>query len=122
MRRLLSLILAGVLLTAVIFLSENRAYSGDDRGPVDLTLTMMKKGPVPFPHQRHQEALEHDCMICHDLFPEESGGIEQLKEEKVLKSKQVMNKHCIKCHKARKKEGLSTGPTSCKACHIEKQP
>ena len=119
MRWTVGMVFAGALISAMTLMLENRAYSGEDHGPGDLTLTMMKKGPVPFPHQRHQEALKNDCMICHDLFPKESGGIERLKGEEVLKSKQVMNKHCIKCHKARKKEKRSTGPTSCKACHVE---
>ncbi len=120
MRWMFSLLLAGALFFTMALPSDNRAHSGEDHGPAELTLTMMKKNPVPFPHKKHQEALEDNCMACHDLFPKELGGIERLKGEKVLKSKQVMNKHCIKCHKARKKEKLSAGPTSCKACHVEK--
>ncbi len=119
MRWKVGLVLVGVLIVAMTLSVENQVYSSDGQGPEELTLTMMKKGPVPFPHKKHQEALENDCMACHDLFPKELGGIERLKSEKVLASKQVMNKHCIKCHKERKKEGLSAGPTSCKECHVQ---
>jgi len=34
-----------------------------------------------------------------------------MKDADEMKKKAVMNKICIKCHKAKKKEGLKTGPT-----------
>ena len=119
MRWTIGWVLFGVFVLVMTNPGENRAHTGEDHGPAELTLTMEKKEPVPFPHAKHQEVLNHNCKTCHDLFPQESGGIERLKSETVLKPKQVMNKHCIKCHKARKKEGLSSGPTSCKTCHVK---
>ena len=74
---------------------------------------------VPFPHRVHLEILP-DCAVCHELFPQETGSIEKLKASGDLKKKQIMNKHCTKCHKKMKKEGQKTGPTTCKSCHIKK--
>lgn len=119
MRWTVGLVLVGALILAMMLPIDNRVHSGEGHGPAELTLTMMKKSPVPFPHQRHQAALDNNCMACHDLFPKELGSIERLKGEKVLRSKQVMNKHCIKCHKERKKEKLPAGPISCKGCHVK---
>jgi hypothetical protein len=53
---------------------------------------------VHFPHHRHQDALG-DCNICHDLFPKKLGSIDELKNQGKLKKKQVMQEHCIDCHK-----------------------
>ena len=58
-----------------------------------------------------------DCNVCHEVFPQEKGVIEKLKAEKQLKKKQVMNAQCIKCHRAKKKAGEKTGPTTCSKCH-----
>jgi cytochrome c2 len=53
------------------------------------------------------------------LFPQEAGAIAALKASGELAKKQVMNKHCTKCHKQMKNEGQKTGPTTCKACHVK---
>jgi hypothetical protein len=83
------------------------------------TLYGGKSGDVPFPHWAHQAVLA-DCKICHELFPQEAGAIEKLKASGELQRKQIMNKHCTKCHKKMKQEGQKTGPTTCKSCHIKK--
>jgi ribosomal protein L40E len=77
-----------------------------------------KSGKVPFPHKLHQER-QADCMTCHGLFPQESGALERLKGDGTLKSKQVMNKLCVKCHRELKKAKQPTGPVTCKKCHIK---
>ena len=41
-----------------------------------------------------------------------SGGPAKLKDH--------FHKNCLTCHKALKKEGKPTGPTSCKGCHNRK--
>jgi mono/diheme cytochrome c family protein len=33
----------------------------------------------------------------------------------------VMKKHCIQCHRALKREGSPSGPTTCAKCHIRKK-
>jgi hypothetical protein len=75
-------------------------------------------GDVTLPHHTHQKAeVAGDCKACHDTFPQEAGVIARLKAEDKLKSKEVMNKICLNCHRAKKTEGAKSGPTSCKECH-----
>ena len=107
------LILGGILLYTAI------AGSGDNIeniGPEIILLSGGKMRDVHFPHHRHQDALG-DCNICHDLFPKKIGGIEELKRQGKLKKKQVMQDHCIDCHRKMKSAGRNTGPTSCARCH-----
>ena len=106
----------------LLILTTGAAYAyaiqTENRGAENLELYGGKSGPVPFPHLAHQDALV-DCKICHELFPQEIGSIEKLKASGQLKKKQIMNKHCTKCHRKLKKEGKKTGPITCKACHIK---
>ena len=90
----------------------------ENRGAEQISVDGGSRGVVPFPHHRHQNVLA-DCNVCHTLFPQEQGGIARLKEEGVLVKKQVMNKHCIKCHRDKKKAGDATGPTTCAKCHVK---
>jgi len=76
------------------------------------------KGNVYFPHHMHQDNIK-DCNVCHNLFPQQAGVIQDLKNLEKLKKKQVMNKKCLKCHRAKKKAGEKTGPTSCSKCHLK---
>lgn len=70
---------------------------------------------VPLPHHKHQLVLD-DCTSCHNLFPQEAGIIDNLKESGKLAGKDVMNQ-CVACHKERRKANMKTGPSRCKACH-----
>ncbi len=88
----------------------------ENKGPAQITLKGGKRGLVNFPHHRHQNKLE-DCNICHSFFPQEADAISRLKKEGKLVPKQIMNKLCIKCHKAEKQAGHSHGPTTCSKCH-----
>ncbi len=92
----------------------------ENKGAAEIRMDGGSRGVVPFPHHRHQNALG-DCNVCHTLFPQEQGGIVRLKKEGVLVKKQVMNKHCIKCHKQKKKAGDTTGPTTCSKCHVKEK-
>lgn len=94
------------------------SVANQDMGPKDIKLQGGKRGNVPFPHQRHQETLG-DCDICHTVFPQKTGAIEELKGKGELKKKYVMNKLCTKCHKDRKKAGEPSGPTTCSKCHLK---
>jgi len=89
-----------------------------NRGAPHITLEGGKKGNVNFPHYMHQDNIK-DCKVCHDLFPQQAGGIQDLKNHEKLKKKQVMNKKCLKCHRAKKKAGEEAGPTKCSECHIK---
>ncbi|MDJ0784803.1 MAG: cytochrome c3 family protein [Desulfosarcinaceae bacterium] len=86
-------------------------------GAKEMNLPGGSRGDVPFPHFNHQTKLG-DCNVCHGLFPQTKGSIEKLKADGKLKSKQVMNRHCIRCHKAEKKAGNASGPTTCAQCHV----
>lgn len=94
-----------------------REVGAKNMGAKEMQLAGGSRGDVPFPHLGHQKKLG-DCNVCHSLFPQAKGSIEKLKSEGKLKGKQVMNKHCIKCHKAEKRAGNPSGPTTCAKCHI----
>jgi hypothetical protein len=108
-----------VLALVVAVLAGAYTIQTENKGAAELVLAGGPTGQVPFPHRAHQEALG-DCRICHELFPQEQGAIERLKASGELQAKQIMNKHCTKCHRQFKQEGKKTGPTSCKACHVKK--
>ena len=107
-------IFSGIIFYAAV------AGSGDDiedKGAETILLSGGEKmRDVHFPHHRHQDALK-DCNICHDLFPKKLGSIDELKNQGKLKKKQVMQEHCIDCHKEMKATDRKTGPTSCARCH-----
>jgi hypothetical protein len=110
-----------VLMTiATIVIGSSVAFSDSDpnKGAKSIEIDGGTRGKVPFPHQRHQENLT-DCTICHSIFPQKPGSIEELKAQGKLKKKYVMNKLCTKCHKEIKKAGGKTGPTTCSKCHIK---
>lgn len=96
------------------------AVALENQGAAQISLDGGSRGVVLFPHHRHQTVL-NDCQACHTLFPQEQGGIIRLKKEGKLVKKQVMNKHCIKCHKAIKRTGAKSGPTTCSKCHMKKK-
>jgi hypothetical protein len=74
------------------------------------------RGPVPFGH--HHQAALGDCNLCHAVFPREAGSIQRLKADGTLKAERdLMNKLCINCHRAKKTAGAATGPLTCAQCH-----
>lgn len=89
-----------------------------DKGAPQMNLEGGSRGIVPFPHNQHQTTL-NDCQVCHTLFPQEQGGIQRLIKEGKLIKKQVMNKHCIKCHRSTKRSGDKSGPIKCGDCHVK---
>lgn len=102
-----------------VAVEENKDVAKEEnKGAAQIDIPGGYKGKVPFNHQMHQTQLK-DCNTCHDLFPKAPGAIDDLKAKKTLKKKQVMNKLCIKCHKAEKKAGNKTGPTTCSKCHVK---
>ena len=95
------------------------AVAAVPKGAADMILNGGKNGNVPFPHQRHQLALENDCQTCHFLYDQQPGIIDVMKADGRLKKKQVMNKQCTKCHKQRLRSKMKAGPVKCKTCHIK---
>ena len=114
MKRVIVWVFILVLATVSMLVADEQ-----NRGAVTLELYGGKTGKVPFPHHDHQKALKDDCQTCHAVFPQKSGAIDELKASGDLAKKHVMNKQCIKCHKAKKKSGEKGGPTSCKKCHLK---
>ena len=106
-----------VLLVLVIFTGAV-VFAMPNHGKEEINIDGGKKGNIDFPHRIHQDTLG-DCNICHAVFPKKAGIIKELKTQKKLKKKQVMNKTCLKCHRSMKKAGKETGPTNCSACHVK---
>ena len=108
-----------LIIFGLIAASSTAIIAADqDKGAAEMNLAGGTRGKVPFPHHQHQAVLE-DCNVCHAVFDQKTGIIEELKAQGKLKKKYVMNKLCTKCHKEKKKAGLKSGPTSCKNCHIK---
>jgi hypothetical protein len=88
------------------------------QGPESIDIYGGRSGNVPFPHAQHQDRIK-DCNICHSVFPQKTGAIQQMKAEGTLKPKKVMNLQCIKCHKQEKRAGKPHGPVTCTTCHMK---
>lgn len=112
--------LAVAVVLILMAVSAWTAFAVQNGGAEQISLEGGSRGVVPFPHHQHQNTLQ-DCDVCHSLFPQEQGGIERLKAEGKLVKKQVMNKHCIKCHKTLKRQGGPSGPTTCSKCHVKEK-
>ena len=94
------------------------AAAVQNQGARDIKIDGGSRGTVPFPHHLHQNTID-DCDACHRTFPKTAGIIKDLKQQGKLKKKQIMNKTCIKCHRAKKKAGENAGPTTCSKCHVK---
>jgi len=74
-------------------------------------------GKVTFTHTKHIEDYGFDCDACHHLEIEDgfnrcSSCHDDLKD--------TFHKNCYKgCHRKMKAEGMETGPTTCRGCHIK---
>jgi hypothetical protein len=110
-RWFITLVVTAALITTFAVAAENK-------GAQQIQIDGGSRGNVPFPHRAHQDRLK-DCNICHAVFPQEAGGLGKLKAGGQLKPKDVMNKQCIKCHRAEKNAGNASGPTTCSKCHIK---
>ncbi|MEE4354741.1 MAG: cytochrome c3 family protein [Desulfatiglans sp.] len=104
------------LLFVVVFLLSTVLFAADqERGSANIILYGGNWGEVSFPHHIHQEAL-NDCTICHALFPQSAGSVQDFVTQERLKKKQVMGQ-CVACHRKLVKEGKTAGPTKCRECH-----
>jgi len=107
-----------LFISAVMVWIAGMSMAETNNGAKEMVIPSGNQGDVKFPHQQHQEALK-DCMLCHDLFPQQAGSIQDLKQKGTLAQKQVMNKLCVKCHKAKKDAGEKSGPVTCSQCHAK---
>jgi hypothetical protein len=104
----------GIILSGFI---STISLAMDNKGAANMQIYGGSRGAVPFPHRIHQDKIG-DCKTCHAVFPQESQSLTKLKKNGQMKPKEVMNKLCVKCHKAEKKAGNNAGPTTCSKCHI----
>ena len=104
------------LFAAVAMLITAPGICSQGKGKEMISIYGGKSGTVAFKHHLHQD-LVGDCQACHKDFKQEEGALKAAKEAGILKRKQVMNKTCIACHRAKKKAGETSGPTSCRDCH-----
>ena len=100
-----------------VFFITTIGIAVEDKGERNKDLFGGDRGKVPFPHRQHQKKLG-GCNDCHSIFPRANGAIEDMKKKGNLKSKEIMNTLCIKCHRAEKKAGNKSGPLTCSKCHI----
>jgi hypothetical protein len=107
-----------VLLTGLLFFTGYSYGIAQNTGKKCMVLNGGKRGIVNFEHHMHQ-AIAKDCAICHSLFPQTSGSLDESKNKGTIKSKQVMNKVCLKCHRDMKKAGKKFGPVRCSGCHTK---
>jgi len=110
-KRMVLFCLIGLTFSVAVAVAHNN-------GKKEIILHGGKKGNITFPHHRHHDIVT-DCMVCHKDFPKEPGALQASKKAGALKKKQVMNKTCLKCHRARKKAGEAYGPVSCSGCHVK---
>ena len=107
-----------VFIMAVIGLGESASVQTQNQGAAEIVLDGGTSGNVHFPHRQHQEKLR-DCAICHSVYPQKAGSIEELKAQGKLVKKEIMNTQCLKCHKEKQRAGEKAGPTTCTTCHIK---
>jgi hypothetical protein len=107
-----------LFISATMIWIAGQSVAEINKGAKEMVISDEKQGNVNFPHHQHQEALK-DCMLCHDLYPQQPGSILGLKQKGTLAPKQVMNKQCVKCHKAKKEAGEKSGPVTCSQCHTK---
>ncbi len=105
-----------LLFCALIMFAFSISGAKQNNGAKEVELYGGSRGNISFPHRNHQANLE-DCSICHKLFPQQPGAIQNLKDNGKVKRKKIMNTLCIKCHKAEKNAGNKAGPTTCSKCH-----
>ena len=115
-KKVITTCLAACSIVAGLSLIPVSGIMAQDAGRPELTLNGGSKGPVFFKHQLHQAVVE-DCAVCHKDFEKTPGALDEAKKTGALKAKQVMNKTCLACHRAKRKAGEKSGPTSCRACH-----
>ncbi len=101
-----------------LFFGPAILFADQNQGRKEISLYGGKSGTILFPHHTHQKSVT-DCQVCHLSFAQKEGALEAAKKSEALKKKYVMNKICLKCHRALKKAGEKSGPTSCKKCHTK---
>jgi len=81
-------------------------------------------------HDKHDQALEEKCELCHFLSPETEeklkaegkepackDWLKEIDEENSLTKEETAHPRCINCHLERKEEKKDAGPFYCRECH-----
>jgi hypothetical protein len=118
MKQRMSRLMAFAVIAGHLFGGSMVFSQTPNAGAPEIVLEGGTSGNVKFPHQRHQLKLG-DCTICHAVFPQKAGAIEDLKAQGKLAKKQIMNEQCTRCHKEKKQAGEPSGPTTCTTCHVK---
>jgi hypothetical protein len=91
---------------------------------------------VEWNHESHANDYDIDCKVCHHTMkegdeciescaychnkPRKPRGIRVSREERVKRFHyDAIHDSCMGCHKSLKREAKSSGPTSCRDCHIK---
>jgi hypothetical protein len=99
-----------------VMLGSGSVGVAENRGPEKIDINAGAKGVVAFTHHKHQDVVNADCKVCHELFPKAKNSIDKLIADGKLRKKKVMNQ-CVKCHRETKREGEKSGPLKCRDCH-----
>lgn len=114
--KLALVVVLAIVMVAVVSVAQDAQKTEGSKGAANLIITVKEKGDVKIPHAKHQETLK-ECAVCHNVFPQKAGSINELKAAGKLNKKQVMNTQCIKCHNEKKNAGVKSGPVTCSTCH-----
>jgi len=121
-----ALLFAGLLVSTMVATAFQKEESRALQADVILIDTMqafgrLERPAVPFPHDRHTEALakqDRDCSTCHESRAEElSDKFQRLADSDADSMLDVYHKGCITCHEQSAAAGLQSGPLTCGACH-----
>lgn len=122
-RKILTLALASLTLAALC----GSLYSQDDiKALADPAFTSMRRGPVPFKHDQHNEKAKiADCKACHHLYKngklDPSGDSVGTKcsechtltgDKKAMPLMRAYHRQCENCHAQK-----GAGPVACAECH-----
>lgn len=105
------------IISITLFVAASFVFA-QNQGNKNIQISGGKLGDINFKHHMHQ-AVTKDCQVCHSLFSQTPGALNESIKNGSLKAKQVMYKTCLKCHKALKKDGKPYGPIKCSGCHVK---
>jgi Class III cytochrome C family len=124
--QLLALALMGTLIGAVQGCTDDGHDSKPVLGPSTLVLQLpnnpgkLRRPAVAFDHAKHTAALGEDqCKTCHSVNATGAYSFDYPVSAHASRDEAMNAYHdaCMKCHEDQSKEGKSTGPVTCGACH-----
>ncbi len=114
-----AMLLSIAILPSVMFDAAVSAEEAEvERIPFVLeTLKADKMPPVFFSHEKHMEAVDQDCSVCHTSSEQFFLESEGMNADDVVA---YVHKECVSCH-VKVASGKPTGPVlaSCRSCHSD---